>query len=103
MHLKKVTKTVDYYSYGLSSDAGSERALFSAARRRSLRAEPEQGTLAKGARGRPRGPQPQGGARTPSNSVPRGWAREAQGAGPESTRPPRPGRALGTRECGRGA
>lgn len=53
MHLKKVTKTVDYYSYGLSSDARSRcsegrRPQLAALGSRSPRAVPGAGPTRKG-------------------------------------------------------
>lgn len=49
--------TITHTGFQATRGAGSERPLF---RRRSPRAEPELGTLEKGARSRRRGPQPPG-------------------------------------------
>lgn len=81
MHLKKVTKTVDCYSCGLSGDARSRRA---GRFRLSAAHAPERGgsgACSPREPGAPARATARGGARTPSHSVPRGWRGQPKGGG----------------------
>lgn len=92
MHLKKVTKTVDYYSCGLSGDARSQRGE---ARRPGFplsaadapgRGGAGRGPLAKGARGAREGHRPGRGSH-PFPLSPRGWRGQLKEGGRGSGAP----------------
>lgn len=88
MHLKKVTKTVDYYSYGLSSKARNRRREVKASARSSRPQKPQgrvrAGPTRKSVHGRPRGPRSgKGLAHLPTESGESGRGRRG---GPERTR-----------------
>lgn len=107
MHLKKVTKTVDYYSCGLSGDARSRRGE---ARRPGFPLSAADapgrggaGPAGQGSPGRPRGPPPGEGLAPLPTQSPRLERAAEGGGGGRGHRPPRPGPALGTRGRAAGA